>query len=262
MEMSMPEQKKLDMGLVEAAFRENYEKLYACAFRLVGNRQDAEDVLQNAFLKAYKNIEKFRNESKLSTWIYRILVNESYRYFQSYKKLPVVHITEKEGITEEELFASMEHVPELDEYLILEDMREKCLQGFLKCLPKQQRVCFLLKSCLELSNKDIGEVMEISTENVKVTLHRGRKRLKEMFNMRCSLIDPEKPCKCHLWIKFMRDRNLKIPEGYQQIKSEELKKEHFKNLNMLRKMDYLYSVEGSCDREEFIRNLKKAVKLM
>ena len=50
---------------------QDYHKLYSCAFRMVGNHQDTEDVVQNSFLKVYKNLSKFRSEAKLFTWLYR-----------------------------------------------------------------------------------------------------------------------------------------------------------------------------------------------
>lgn len=247
---------------LETLFYQSYEKLYSCAFRMVGNHHDAQDVLQNSFLKAYKNIGKFRNESKLYTWIYKIVINESYRFFEQIDKLPLTYITEKLGVNEREFFNSIEYTPDYDDNLIIEEMREKCLQAFLKCMPKNQRICFLLKTCMKLKNQEIAEILDISVENVKVTLHRGRKKLQELFEMRCNLIDPEKPCKCHLWIKYMRDRNLAIPSGYHQIKTEELKKEHFRNMSMLKKIDYLYTVEAKFKKEVFINNLKKVVEIL
>lgn len=247
---------------VESVFNDNYEKLYSCAYRMIGNHQDTEDVLQNSFLKAYNNIEKFRGESELYTWVYRIVINESYRFFQKINKLPVTIITEKLKINETEFFESISYSPSFDESLIIDEMREKCLQGFLKCLPKNQRVCFLLKTCMNLKNQDIADILDISLENVKVTLHRGRKKLQELFDMRCSLIDPEKPCKCYLWIKFMRDHNLEIPTGHCIEKTEELKKEHFRNLSLLKKINYLYTVDARLTKDEFINKLKKAVEIM
>lgn len=247
--------------LVEV-FSRNYDKLYSCTFRMIGNHQDTEDVLQNSFLKAYKNIDNFRNDAKLYTWLYRIVVNESYRFFDYWDKLPLVRITENEGISETQFFENIDYTPDFDEYLIIDEMREKCLQGFLKCMPKNQRVCFLLKTCINLSNQDIAEVLDMSVDNVKVTLYRGRKKLKEFFEMRCNLIDPDKPCKCHLWIKYMKDHHLAIPAGYSQPKNEELKTEYFKNLSLLRKIDYLYTVEAKCEKDVFIKRLKKLSETM
>jgi RNA polymerase sigma-70 factor (ECF subfamily) len=171
-------------------YTDNYAKLYACVYRMTGNHQDAEDILQNSFIKAYQNLDKFKENSKLYTWVYRIVVNESYRYFKYFKKLPLIQITEELGVSESEFLNSLEFTPNLEDNLIVEEMREKCLQGFLKCLPRNQRVCFLFKNLLELENRDIAEILDISVDNVKVTLHRGRKKLQDMFEMRCNLIDP------------------------------------------------------------------------
>jgi len=253
---------KTALAELERLINDNYEKMYACAYRLTGSHQDSEDVLQDSFVKAYQNIGQFRGEARLSTWLYRIVVNESYRAFEYTKKLPLTRIIEGAGISEKQFFSGINYTPQYDDNLIIEEMREKCLQGFLKCIPKNQRVCFLLKTCLELKNEEIAEVLGISPENVKVTLHRGRKKLREMFEMRCNLIDPAKPCKCYLWIKFMRDHNLPIPTGYCQVKTTELQKEYFQSLSLLRKIDYLYTVEAKCTKEEFIDRLKKAVEIL
>lgn len=243
-------------------YSDNYVKLYACVFRMIGNHQDAEDVLQNSFIKAYKNIDSFKGNSKLYTWVYRIIVNESYRYFQYIKKLPLIQITEEQGISEKDFLSTLEYNPTLEDNLIVDEMREKCLQGFLKCLPRNQRVCFLFKNFLELKNQEIAEILGISVDNVKVTLYRGRKTLQEMFEYRCNLIDPEKPCKCYLWIKFMRDHNLPIPDGYHQVKTEALKQEYFTNLNTLRKIEYLYHVQAGITKEEFFKKLKKTAEIL
>ena len=238
-------------------YTENYSKLYACVYRMSGNHQDAEDILQNSFIKAYQNIDQFKGNSKLYTWVYRIVMNESFRYLEYTRKLPLARITEELGVSESEFFHSLEYAPKLEDTLIIDEMREKCLQGFLKCLPRNQRVCFLFKNLLELENRDIAEILGISVENVKVTLHRGRKRLQEMFQMRCNLIDPLKPCQCHLWIKFMKDHKLPIPDGYHQVKTEELKQEYFKKLDSIHKVEYLYYAQARISKEEFINKLKK-----
>ena len=242
---------------LENLIRNDYNKLYSYAFRMIGKHQDTEDVLQSSFLNAYKNLSKFRSESKMSTWLYRIVINECYKYFEYIDKLPLVRITEDLGITEKEFFDGIEYTPDFNDDLIIDELREKCLQAFLKCLPKNQRVCFLLKTCTGLKNKEIAETLGMSVENVKVIQFRGRKRLQELFEMRCSLIDPEKPCKCHLWIQFMNDHNLPLPTGYNQLKTDELRKEHFKNLSLLRKINYLYTVEKKCDKKEFIDKIKR-----
>ena len=166
-------------------------------------------------------------------------------------------ISEEHGMTEREFFESIEYVPNQDDHLIIEEMREKCLRGFLRCIPKKMRVCFLLKTCLELKNSEIAKILDTSESNVKVLLHRGREKLKDMFEYRCQLIDPTKPCKCYLWIKFMRDRGLPLPEEGINYRNKELEGEHFRNMNRIKQIDFLYNVKHEYSYEEFISHLKK-----
>lgn len=237
-------------------FEAQYKKLFGVVYRMTENVQNTEDVLQNVFINAYTNLGNFRGDSKLSTWLYRIAVNESYDYLKSWSKLPVVMISEEYGMTEREFFESIEYVPNQDDNLIIEEMREKCLRGFLRCIPEKMRVCFLLKTCLELKNSEIAKILDTSESNVKVLLHRAREKLKDMFEYRCQLIDPTKPCKCYLWIKFMRDRGLPLPEEGINYRNKELKGEHFRNMNRIKQIEFLYNVKHEYSYEEFIDRLK------
>jgi len=241
---------------IALVFAKQYNKLFGMVYRMTESVQDTEDVLQDVFINAYKNREKFRGDAKLSTWLYRITVNECYKYLKSWRKLPVVKISEELGVTEKEFFASLEYVQNQDDGLIIEEMREKCLRGFLRCIPQKMRVCFLLKTCLELKNKEIAKVLDLSEANVKVLLHRGRKKLKDMFEYRCNLIDPEKPCKCYLWVKFMRERGLPLPEEGINYRSKELEEDYFKNMSTMKQIEYLYKVKHEYTYEEFLDRLK------
>lgn len=254
----MTEVEKWDLEReIELVFEKQYNKLFGMVYRMTENVQDTEDVLQNAFISAYRNIESFRGDSQLSTWLYRITVNESYKYLKSWNKLPVIRISEESGITEKEFFENIEYEENQDDNLIIEEMREKCLRGFLRCVPQKMRVCFLLKTCLGLKNNEIAKVLDISEANVKVLLHRGRQKLKDMFEYRCNLIDPEKPCKCYLWIKFMKEKGLPLPKEGINYRNKELEEEHFKNMDRMKQIDYLYTVKHQYTYEEFITRIQK-----
>lgn len=247
---------------LELVFEEQYNKLFGMVYRMTENVQDTEDVLQNVFINAYKNINKFRGDSKLSTWLYRITVNECYGYLKSWNKLPVVQISEDFGMTEKEFFDSIEYTQNQEDNLIIEEMREKCLRGFLRCIPQKMRVCFLLKTCLELKNQEIAKVLDLSEANVKVLLHRGREKLKDMFEYRCNLIDPNKPCKCYLWIKFMKDRGLPLPKEGINYRNKDLEEDYFKNMSTMKQIEYLYKVKHEYTYEDFLNRLQElSVKL-
>ena len=242
---------------IALVFEEQYKKLFGMVYRMTENTQDTEDILQNVFIKAYSNIKKFRGDSELTTWLYRITVNEGNGYLKSWRKLPVTQFSEELGLTEKEFFESIEYIRIQDDKLIIEEMREKCLRGFLRCIPQKMRVCFLLKTCLELKNKEIAKVLNLTEANVKVLLHRGREKLKDMFEYRCNLIDPQKPCKCYLWIKFMRDRGLPLPENGINYRDKELEEDHFKNMSTMKQVEYLYKVKHEYTYEEFLNRLQK-----
>ena len=241
-------------------YEQEYDKLYNIAFRLTGNHHDAEDVMQSAFLKAIKHSGQFRNEAKLSTWLYRILVNEGNNNYKQLKKLPVVAITQELGMSEEDFFAKLESPNEpIDDNLVVDEMREKCLTAFMRCLPKRQRAVFVLRTFLDLTLLEISEVMEISVNNAKVTLYRARKNIQELHHDRCSLIDPSKPCKCYLWIKFMKDRNLPMPKGYTDYKDPDLIDEYKQFIRGAMDIYTMYKVARKIPKEIFFKRLREKV---
>lgn len=253
---------EMKTSLIEKIINDNYHKYYGLVYRITEDHQHTEDVLQNTFIKAFQNLDRFEGRASLSTWVSKIAINESLRFLKTWNKLPVIAITEHRGISEEVFFNTLQVESCFEDDLIIEEMREKCLRGFLRCVPKSMRICFLLKTCMGLKNKDIAEILDISEASAKITLYRARKKLKEMFLGRCSLIDPEKPCKCYLWVQYMRDHNRPLPTDHAQYKNEELKKEHFKNMSLLKKINYLYLVDEKLSKQEFLAQLKKTVPML
>jgi RNA polymerase sigma-70 factor (ECF subfamily) len=88
----------------EAMYQAQYEKLYTLAFRMTGNKEDAEDVLQTAFLNAYKAFNRFRHDSAVSTWLYRIVMNVAKKYAKESRKLPVEEYAEEHQISQADVY--------------------------------------------------------------------------------------------------------------------------------------------------------------
>ena len=241
-------------------YEDEYDKLYSIAFRMTGNHHDAEDVLQNAYLKAIEHVKQFKGEAKLSTWLYRILVNEGNNNYKRIRKLPVVSISQNLGISEEEFYAELESSNEpIDNKLVVDEMREKCLTAFMRCLPKQQRAVFALRTFLDLKLSEIAEVVQITENSAKVTLYRARKTIQELHYDRCSLIDPSKPCKCYLWVKFMKERNLPIPKGYTDYRDLELFDEYKQFVQGTMDIYKMYKVGRRIPKEIFISRLRELI---
>jgi len=148
---------------------DNYKDMaVSLAFNILLNQEDAEEVAQDAFVKAYKALAAFKRQSKFSTWFYRIVVTTALNK-KKLKKHPLVSI---ENSTGELLGISDNGVPEL----IGKANRQHVLQA-LKTLGDNERTCIALYYLDELSIEEIKSITGITTSNIKVLLHRGRKNM-------------------------------------------------------------------------------------
>jgi RNA polymerase sigma factor (sigma-70 family) len=139
------------MGFDEL-YEQNYQKLYTLAFRLTGRKEDAEDVLQRAFLNAYRALDGFRQESAIHTWLYRIVVREASKVKNELKKLPVDQYAERHQKTKEEVFQYINSFGVVEDEVMANLARENCLQLFMNCMPSRYRVVFTLRVILQLSS--------------------------------------------------------------------------------------------------------------
>jgi RNA polymerase sigma-70 factor (ECF subfamily) len=164
--------------LVEA----NQRNVYNLALRMLNNPQEAEDVLQETFLSAYKALPGFEGRSSLSTWLYRIASNASLMRLR--KKQPeTTSIDEplelEEGDSLPRQFVDWSSVPE-DELLSEESRR--VMDEAVAELPEGLRIVFILRDIEGLSTQEAGEVLELSESAVKTRLHRARLALREKLS--------------------------------------------------------------------------------
>ncbi len=164
--------------LVEA----NQRNIYNLALRMLNNPQEAEDVLQETFLSAYKALPSFEGRSNLSTWLYRIASNASLMRLR--KKQPeTTSIDEplelEEGDSLPRQFVDWSSVPE-DE--LLNDESRRVMDEAVAQLPEGLRIVFVLRDIEGLSTEETGEVLELSESAVKTRLHRARLALREKLS--------------------------------------------------------------------------------
>ncbi len=154
-------------------------KIYRLALKMLNQQQDAEDVLQETFVKAYRGLKTFDGRSKISTWLFRIATNEALMLIR--KKHPeVVSIDEpvetEEGEQEPVQIIDWCCLPESE--LLSGESREK-LDAAVQKLPERLRVVFLLRDINDLSTHETAEVLGLSDTAVKTRLSRARLRLRE-----------------------------------------------------------------------------------
>lgn len=144
------------------------ERLYWHIRRIVLNHDDADDVLQNTFIKVYRNIEGFKGDSKLYSWMYRIATNESLTFIKQRSK--------KSGITDEELKNRMVENLEADIYFEGSEIQMK-LQQALATLPDKQKLVFNMKYYQEMKYEEISQVLETSVGALKTSYHLAVKKI-------------------------------------------------------------------------------------
>lgn len=143
-------------------------RLYWHIRRIVLDHDDTDDVLQNTFIKVYRNIDGFKGESKLYTWIYRIATNEALGFLKSKAKLQKMEVDEMMATKATQLKADVHF--EGDEIQIK-------LQEAIATLPERQRLIFNMKYFQEMKYGEISEILETSVGGLKASYHLASKKI-------------------------------------------------------------------------------------
>ncbi|RIW27613.1 RNA polymerase sigma factor SigW [Bacillus salacetis] len=159
------------------------DKVFQICFRMLGNRHEAEDISQEAFIRAYVNIHTFNQKRKFSTWLYRIATNLCIDRIR--KKKPDYYldaeVTGTDGLTMYSQIAADGQLPEEE----VEEMELQAeIQRQILKLPDKYRSVIVLKYIDELSLQEISEILDLPLGTVKTRIHRGREALrKQLRNM-------------------------------------------------------------------------------
>ncbi|HJS98984.1 MAG TPA: sigma-70 family RNA polymerase sigma factor [Terriglobales bacterium] len=174
--------KKGDVGAFGELVKRYDRNVFRIALHITQNREDAEDVVQDAFLKAYENLEQFQGQSKFYTWLVRIAVNEALMKLRRRRPERMVSL-DQEVQTEEDSMprevADWSPNPEqLYNQAELRDILGKTIQG----LPPSFRTVFVLRDVEGLSTEETAQALELSVPAVKSRLLRARLQLRERLN--------------------------------------------------------------------------------
>ncbi len=154
------------------------DRVFALTYRMLGNRQEAEDVAQEAFIRAYTNIDRYQIDRKFSTWLYRIATNLSIDRMR--KKKPDYYLDAEvsgtDGLTMYSQISTDEQLPD-DEVVSLE--AQDNIHRAILSLPAKYRSAITLKYIQELSLKEISEILDLPVGTVKTRIHRGREALRK-----------------------------------------------------------------------------------
>lgn len=152
------------------------QKLYWHIRRMVLSHDDADDILQNTFIKVYRNIDQFEQKSSLYTWLYRIATNESLTFIERNKKFQYDFVEDQD---EHPAISNLKADPYFDGNEI-----QLRLQEALTRLPERQKQVFLLRYNDEMSYKDMSEVLQTSEGALKASYHHAVKKIEEYFKLK------------------------------------------------------------------------------
>ena len=155
------------------------DKIYRLAVKMLANDQDAEDVLQETFIKAYNNIDRFEGRSKITTWLYRIAMNESLMLLRK-RKGHLVNLDE--GIEMEDGELLPKQIVDwccLPEKELMTSETRQIINQAVDTLSDSNRAAFLLRDVEGLSTREAAEVLGISESALKIRLMRARLALRE-----------------------------------------------------------------------------------
>lgn len=154
-----------------------HEQVFNVCFRYLNNPQDAEDVCQEVFIEVFRSVDNFRQESKLSTWIYRIATTKSLeliRYRERKKRASFFHFTE--SIDGERAISVSDNSPNPGVQLENKE-RASILYAHIEKLSGKQRQAFVLHKIEGKSHKEISQIMDNSISSIESLLHRAKKKL-------------------------------------------------------------------------------------
>jgi RNA polymerase sigma-70 factor (ECF subfamily) len=163
----------------EALVIKYQEKLYWHIRRLVHFHEDADDVIQNTFIKVFKNIKSFRSDSKLYTWLYRIASNEAITFLNKKKKKAsqslddeISHLAER--LRSDEFFDG--------------DQAQLLLAKAIEFLPERQKLVFNMRYYDELAYDDMSEILQVSSGALKASYHHAVKKVENYLKLNADYV--------------------------------------------------------------------------
>ncbi len=168
-------------------------RVYSITYRVVSNKEEAEDITQEVFIKVYHGLKKFEQQASFSTWVYRIATNTALDSLDKMARRPKIHIRlfsskndqQVTGQNDHDLAAASETEPE--EAAQQSELRE-CIRSVLKKLDREQARLLLLRDFDDRSYEEIAKLLEAGLSAVKMRIHRARLAFQHLFGQICGSI--------------------------------------------------------------------------
>jgi RNA polymerase sigma-70 factor (ECF subfamily) len=187
-----------DINAFQSLFVEFQQQLKTYLYRLLANRNDAEDLTHDTFIKAFDKLNTFKGESSLKTWVFAIATNLAYTYLQRQKRwVPNVSEQAKQLVLNNKHLADsivQVHTTSTQAIYDIKEHIDTCFTCISKTLPIENQIAVMLKDVYDFSVADICLILDKTEGVVKYLLQDGRKTMTAIFDNRCALVNKNGIC--------------------------------------------------------------------
>lgn len=174
----------------QSIYKEYYPKILRYLYRILNDKDLAEDLTQDVFIKVHNGLNTFEGRSKLSTWIYKIATNLANDYFKS----PAFQKGKKQTLGEEFIEENKQDKnvwsgdkSKLSDHILEKKEMNSCIKRYVQQISENYRTVFVLSEYEGLKNKEIGDILGLTLDNVKIKLYRARTQLKKKMEEGCHI---------------------------------------------------------------------------
>lgn len=229
----------------EKIMEEHYKYIYNFAMKLSCHPQRAEDITQETFLQAYKNIHQLKDDRAIKKWLRSICYNCFLMEYRKNKKEALNYVEDIEVLEQEGKIFSV-RIPEPEEEVLVEEgikeLQNGCFYAMVRKLTLQQRIVFSLIDMFGLPLAETADMVQLSENATKGLLHRARKNLDAFFSEHCNLIKTDNPCSCKAWIDFRQSQETNHEKTKELLVSiNDMGKNYKFDENVRNKIYYLYN---------------------
>lgn len=184
--------------------------IYTIAYKLTGKMEQAEDIAQETFIKAWKHLDELKDQTALKQWLRTICVNEFRMSLRKDIRQKITYVDNIEELEKDGEFLVNPTEDVIEEVQASEDvisMRNGCFLAMSRKLSVNQRIVFSLIDMFGLSIQEVADILEITPKAVKGLLYRARMNIDSFFQSHCYFLNTENPCRCRAWAEFFQTRN-------------------------------------------------------
>lgn len=182
---------------LESLVRGIQDRIYGLALRMLGYPDDAEDAAQEILIKVVTHLDSFRQESKFTTWVYRIAANHLLTTRERLAENQAVSFEEYEAFLEIDIASEWpKSVSEAERSLIVKEVKLSCTHGMLLCLDRPHRITYILSEIFNIISEQGAYILDISPAAYRKRLSRARDRIRTFMLKNCGAVKAENPCHC------------------------------------------------------------------